>query len=128
LSPTDFNQGLVIILDHYNGTIPLNPTKQDTSYGVSLHGQIHPDNVQEWTAAIAHFCGSTTTKNTVGKSKKAFSKAVTCHHSQLLKICNQQSENPFLCGTFIQYADLHFGLRSSKASTTVCAKKPEVES
>jgi hypothetical protein len=125
---TDFNQGLTIILDDYNGTIPLNPTKQDTSYGVSSHGQIHSDNVREWTAAITHFFWFYHYENTAGKSKKALSKAVASRRSeveQLLKIRNPQLENPFSCGTFIKYADLHFGLRSSKASSTIRANKPE---
>ena len=52
---TDFCQGMTVIIDDHNGTLPLNPTKQDTAYGHSKHGQIHAANLKEWTAAISHF-------------------------------------------------------------------------
>ncbi|KAL3911062.1 MAG: hypothetical protein SGARI_001824 [Bacillariaceae sp.] len=125
---TDFNQGLTIILDDFNGTIPLNPTKQDTSYGVSATGQIHSDNIREWTAAITHFFWMYHFEGAAGSSKKALSKAVSSRKSEVegqLKTYDPAKENPFSTGFFIQFGDLHFGLRAHKLNYTIRANKPD---
>ena len=51
----DFKQGLTILLDDYNSTMPLNPTKQDFAFPHKTHGLIHEANIVEWSAAITHF-------------------------------------------------------------------------
>ena len=51
---TDFCQGLTILLFDYQGSLPLNPTKQDLSFGMEEHGQVHHKNLMEWIAAVTH--------------------------------------------------------------------------
>jgi hypothetical protein len=45
---TDFKQGLTIILDDWNSTLPLNPTKQDLSFAFQEHGETHKQNLNFW--------------------------------------------------------------------------------
>jgi hypothetical protein len=52
---SDYCQGLTILLDDYEGTLPLNPTKQDISFGMEEHGQVKKENLYSWIAAVSHF-------------------------------------------------------------------------
>jgi hypothetical protein len=52
---TDFTHGLTMIIDDYQGTLPLNPTKQDFAFGHAEYGAMHESNVHHWTSALIHF-------------------------------------------------------------------------
>ncbi|CAJ1948373.1 unnamed protein product [Cylindrotheca closterium] len=52
---TDFKQGLTIILDDWNSTLPLNPTKQDLSFAFQEHGETHKTNLNFWLSGITYF-------------------------------------------------------------------------
>jgi hypothetical protein len=52
---TDMCQGLTILLDDYKGSLPLNPQKQDISFGNEIHGQVKKDNLNAWLAGVTHF-------------------------------------------------------------------------
>lgn len=45
---TGFKQGLTIVVDDYNSTLPLNPTKQDLSFAFQEHGETHKTNLVFW--------------------------------------------------------------------------------
>jgi len=126
---TDFCQGLTVIVDDYHGTLPLNPTKQDTAYGHSKHGQIHAANLKEWTAAIVHFYWNYH-KSRLGDSKNAIRAAVANTHSALedaYRRYQQQKDNgrsramvdnkanatslvPLCRGSFITYEGVDFAI------------------
>ncbi|VEU40101.1 unnamed protein product [Pseudo-nitzschia multistriata] len=133
---TDFCQGMTVIIDDYNGTLPLNPTKQDTAYGHSKHGQIHASNVSEWTAAIAHFYwnyyyyrlgdSKTAIREAVLETKPSLEEAYR-HYQDREQI---EEDNDFvsivpLCkGTFISYDNVDFTLRNYRGVATIrCNKK-----
>jgi hypothetical protein len=121
---TNFNQGLTVIIDDYNGTIPLNPTKQDTSYGHSSHGQIHSDNVDEWTAAITHFYWMYHFEMVANESKRALSEAVGKRKDAIKALISQPSVAPFSYGTFIEYQDLSFRMAPRKGGLAIRTTKP----
>jgi hypothetical protein len=50
---TDFCQGLTIIVDDYNGNLPLNPTKQDLAFAEEENGKNHEINLFNWIGAVA---------------------------------------------------------------------------
>ena len=50
---TQFCQGLTIIVDDYDGRLPLNPTKQDLAFGEEEYGESHRDNLYAWIGAVA---------------------------------------------------------------------------
>jgi hypothetical protein len=129
---TNYNQGLTIIVDDYNGTIPLNPTKQDTSYGQSSHGQIHSDNIQEWTAAIIHFYWTYHFETIAGESKRALSEACKSRKENIKQLMASPAVYPLSGGNFIEYSNLQFKLvsrrsgpciRTLKASRNNCIAK-----
>jgi hypothetical protein len=105
---TNYNQGLTVIVDDYNGTIPLNPTKQDTSYGHSSHGQIHSDNIQEWTAAIIHFYWNYHFDMIAGESKRALSEASKSRKDDIKQLMAKPVVSPFSYGNFIEYSNIQF--------------------
>eukprot|EP00980_Cylindrotheca_fusiformis_P011338 scaffold2619_cov129-Cylindrotheca_fusiformis.AAC.16 len=52
---SDFKQGLTIVIDDYQSTLPLNPTKQDLSFAFQEHGETHKKNLIFWMSGIANF-------------------------------------------------------------------------
>ena len=54
-SGSDFSQGLTVIVDDYDGNLPLNPTKQDIAFGEEKHGIAHRTNLFAWISAYVHF-------------------------------------------------------------------------
>jgi hypothetical protein len=108
---TDFKQGLTIIIDDVNGTLPLNPTKQDTAFGHSEHGQLHSENLKQWTAAITHFFWTYHFEQ-LGKSKCALTEAVHGAKSQIDEVYGGPTPRivplPLCLGTFITYPNLKF--------------------
>jgi hypothetical protein len=138
---TDFCQGLTVVVDDYNGTLPLNPTKQDTAYGHSKHGQIHAANLKEWTAAISHFYWNYHYSR-FENSKVAVTQAVANARSSLegayRNYRNSQSNDetasreidrqyptitPLCRGTFINYQRIDFGLTAYHNIPKVRANK-----
>lgn len=134
---TDFCQGLTVIIDDYNGTLPLNPTKQDTAYGHSKHGQIHAANLKEWTAAIAHFYWNYHYVR-FGSSKVAVTQAVSKAKASLEDAYRNYRRNPNsvnkstvipLCkGTFITYKGIDFALTTYHNIPKIRANKVARES
>ena len=49
---THYSQGLTILVDDMNGSLPLNPTKQDVAFGEQANGDIHQRNLFSWLGAI----------------------------------------------------------------------------
>lgn len=49
---TGFKQGLTIIVDDYNSTLPINPTKQDLSFAFQEHGTTHKTNLVFWLSGM----------------------------------------------------------------------------
>ncbi len=114
---TDFCQGLTVIIDDHNGTLPLNPTKQDTAYGHSKYGQTHAENLKEWTAAITHFYWNYHYEQ-FGSSKVAVTQAVAKSRASLEKTykehctSNNKIITPLCRGDFISYPKIEFKLTS----------------
>ncbi|KAL3934226.1 MAG: hypothetical protein SGBAC_010007 [Bacillariaceae sp.] len=73
---TDFKQGLTIILDDNNSTLPLNPTKQDLSFAFQEHGETHKKNLNFWLSGITYFFWTYHFDNNNG-SKRMLTQAVT---------------------------------------------------
>jgi len=148
---TDYCQGLTVIVDDYNGTLPLNPTKQDTAYGHSKHGQTHAANVKEWTSAIAHFYWNYHYYR-LGESKNAVRAAVLQTKSALeeayrnygrqqdndcddaIKVEPQNDDDgrnnrstmkisPLCRGTFIKYDQVDFSLTGYRGFPSIRAVK-----
>ena len=51
---TDFSQGLTVLLDDYQSTLPLTPTKQDLAFANDPNGLVHRDNLMAWVGAFCH--------------------------------------------------------------------------
>lgn len=108
---SDYKQGLTLIIDDYNGTLPLNPTKQDTAFGHSEHGAVHAENIKHWTAAIIRFFWTYHYKQ-AGESK--FGLAETVYGS--LKDVEDAYRGdyprvvplPLSLGTFIRFSNIKF--------------------
>jgi hypothetical protein len=134
---SDFCQGLTVIIDDYNGTLPLNPTKQDTAYGHSKHGQIHAANLKEWTAAITHFywnyhhdrCGNSKVAVTQAVSKtKASLEDAYRNFRRNPKLEKKASIIPLCKGTFISYTRIDFALTTYTNKSKIRANKVARES
>eukprot|EP00592_Proboscia_alata_P003459 CAMPEP_0194370214 /NCGR_PEP_ID=MMETSP0174-20130528/18491_1 /TAXON_ID=216777 /ORGANISM="Proboscia alata, Strain PI-D3" /LENGTH=888 /DNA_ID=CAMNT_0039147523 /DNA_START=63 /DNA_END=2729 /DNA_ORIENTATION=- len=54
-SGTDYCQGLTVIVDDETGRLPLNPTKQDISFGEEKNGAAHQTNLYGWIGAVVSF-------------------------------------------------------------------------
>ena len=124
---TDFCQGLTVIIDDHNGTLPLNPTKQDTAYGHSKHGQIHKENLQEWTAAISDFYWKYYYEQ-FGCSKMEISTAVANSKANLERAYKEYGTNkstitPLCRGRFITYRNVEFKLATYFGNTRIRASK-----
>eukprot|EP00536_Pseudo-nitzschia_multiseries_P015150 jgi/Psemu1/41456/gm1.41456_g len=147
---TDYCQGLTVIIDDHNGTLPLNPTKQDTAYGHSKHGQIHAANLKEWTAAITHFYWNYH-RTRMGESKNAVRAAVSSTRESLeeaYRWYQEQKQNqkehgcaivkdegssttsstttsivPLCRGTFIWYENVDFTVTSFRGVPAIRAGK-----
>ena len=120
---------MTIIVDDHNGTLPLNPTKQDTAYGHSKYGQIHAANLKEWEAAIAHFYwhyhfsrlggGKGAITQAVSKSKSALEDAYENYLTNYDDI-EHDDDTPLLLpslvplcqGKFITFGQIDFALSS----------------
>lgn len=75
-SGTHFCQGLTIIVDDYEGRLPLTPTKESLAFGLEEHGKIHERNLYAWLGAIAnlywtHFYTKHKTKGSLGEAIKS---------------------------------------------------------
>ena len=73
-SGTNFCQGLTIIVDDFEGHLPLTPTKEALAFGMEDYGQVHERNLYAWLGALAtvywnHF-------HKVFKTKRALGNAV----------------------------------------------------
>jgi len=74
---TDFKQGLTIILDDYNSTLPLNPTKQDLSFAFKEYGETHKVNLNCWLSGITSFFWKYHFEGTGNSSKAKLRQYVT---------------------------------------------------
>jgi hypothetical protein len=72
---SDFCQGLTILLDDYQNTLPLSPTKQDLSFGLETYGKTHEQNLWAMVGAVAHLYWHIH-HDQFGKSKKALTMGV----------------------------------------------------
>ena len=72
---SDFCQGVTILLDDYQSTLPLNPTKQGLAFGKEEHGMVHKENLYTMLGAVAH-CYWNYHYDAYGKSKKELTNAV----------------------------------------------------
>ena len=75
-SGTHYCQGLTIIVDDYEGNLPLTPTKESLAFGLEDHGTIHERNLYAWLGALAstywtHFYNKYKTKGALGEAIKS---------------------------------------------------------
>ena len=75
-SGTNFCQGLTIIVDDFEGHLPLTPTKESLAFGMEDDGKIHERNLYAWLGALAntywtHFHSVYKTKRALGNAVKA---------------------------------------------------------
>jgi hypothetical protein len=75
-SGTHYCQGLTIIVDDYEGNLPLTPTKESLAFGLEDHGAIHERNLYAWLGALAvtywtHFYNKYKTKGALGEAIKS---------------------------------------------------------
>jgi hypothetical protein len=75
-SGTNFCQGLTIIVDDFEGHLPLTPTKESLAFGMEDYGKIHERNLYAWLGALAntywtHFHSVYKTKRALGNAIKA---------------------------------------------------------
>ena len=54
-SGTSFCQGLTIIVDDFEGHLPLTPTKESLAFGMEAYGKNHERNLYAWLGALANF-------------------------------------------------------------------------
>ena len=134
---TDFCQGLTVIIDDHNGSLPLNPTKQDTAYGHSKHGEIHAANLKEWTAAITHFywnyhyerfgSSKVAVTHAVANSRPTLEKAYKKYRRSQKKRGSANGDHgnitPLCEGKFISYPGIEFNLSKHRDIPKIRAKK-----
>mmetsp|Transcript_33623 Transcript_33623/g.79304 ORF Transcript_33623/g.79304 Transcript_33623/m.79304 type:complete len:921 (+) Transcript_33623:201-2963(+) len=75
-SGTNFCQGLTVIVDDYEGHLPLTPTKESLAFGLEDYGKIHERNLYAWLGALAnvywtHFFTLFKTKTALGNAVRA---------------------------------------------------------
>lgn len=75
-SGTDYCQGLTIIVDDYEGHLPLTPTKESLAFGMEDYGKIHERNLYAWLGALGnaywtHFYNLHKSKRALGNAIKA---------------------------------------------------------
>lgn len=68
-SGSDFSQGLTIIIDDFQGKLPLNPTKQGVAFGEERRGRVHEENLYQLVGAITHFYYNLHLKKFKGKTQ-----------------------------------------------------------
>lgn len=51
-SGSDYCQGLTVIVDDYNGMLPLTPSKQDIAFSEEKGGEAHEHNFFSWVGAV----------------------------------------------------------------------------
>ena len=73
---TNYCQGLTIIVDDYEGHLPLTPTKESLAFGLEDFGKIHERNLYAWLGALAnvywsHFFSVFKTKTALGNAVRA---------------------------------------------------------
>ena len=73
-SGTHFCQGLTIIVDDFEGHLPLTPTKESLAFGIEDYGKIHERNLYAWLGALAHVYWNHF--HTMYKSKAALGNAI----------------------------------------------------
>eukprot|EP00535_Pseudo-nitzschia_heimii_P003309 CAMPEP_0197179678 /NCGR_PEP_ID=MMETSP1423-20130617/4543_1 /TAXON_ID=476441 /ORGANISM="Pseudo-nitzschia heimii, Strain UNC1101" /LENGTH=922 /DNA_ID=CAMNT_0042629619 /DNA_START=90 /DNA_END=2858 /DNA_ORIENTATION=+ len=74
-SGTSYCQGLTIIVDDFEGHLPLTPTKESLAFGMEDYGKIHERNLYAWLGALAnvywtHFHNLYKTKRALGNAVK----------------------------------------------------------
>ena len=77
---SDFCQGVTVLLDDYQSTLPLNPTKQGLAFGKEEHGQVHKSNLYAMLGAVAH-CYWNYHYDKHQKSKRALTNSVTASNA-----------------------------------------------
>jgi len=75
-SGTNYCQGLTIIVDDFEGHLPLTPTKESLAFGQEDYGKIHERNLYAWLGALAnvywtHFYDIFKSKRALGNAIKA---------------------------------------------------------
>jgi len=73
-SGTNYCQGLTIIVDDYEGHLPLTPTKESLAFGQEDYGKIHERNLYAWLGALANVYW--THHHNIYKSKRALGDAI----------------------------------------------------
>jgi hypothetical protein len=53
-SGSDYCQGLTVIVDDYNGMLPLTPSKQDIAFSEESGGEAHEHNFFSWVGAVRY--------------------------------------------------------------------------
>ena len=103
---TDMSQGLTILLDDYEGSLPLNTTKQDIAFGNETYGQVKSDNLYAWVAGVVHFYWNM--QMDLFEKKSAISTAVADCAEALLddEHVNHHNGRPFGNGNFTRYEDV----------------------
>jgi hypothetical protein len=102
----DMCQGPTILLDDYKGSLPLNPTTQDISFGNEIHGQVKKDNLNAWLAGVTHFYWNM--QLDLFGLKSAISTAVANCAEGLSddEHVNLHNVRPFEDGNFTRYEDV----------------------
>ena len=54
-SGSDYCQGLTVIIDDFNGRLPLNPTKQEIAFAEERRGEVHKENLNQLVGAVVNF-------------------------------------------------------------------------
>jgi hypothetical protein len=98
---TDMCQGLTILLDDYEGTLQLDPTKQN----ISFRTEEHNDNLYAWVGGVAHFYW-TMQMDLFGGLKSGVSKAVADCTEALLDEDKADNVSSFENGNFTRYEDV----------------------
>ena len=130
-SGTSYCQGLTIIVDDYEGHLPLTPTKESLAFGMEDYGKIHERNLYAWLGALANVYW--THFHNIYKSKRALGNAVKAKINQIKQLNRKESVDiPTLrFGSFSTVEKLHFSrervrdsIRPYKSELTKWTKGP----
>jgi hypothetical protein len=111
---TEYAQGLTVIVDDYEAALPLNPTKQDISFGSRSLGHIHEQNFMGWVAGVVYFYWHCHNER-FGGQKAALTLGVEERFDDIQELRFHQSMTATLNnGDFTTYADINWRKQSRK--------------
>lgn len=107
-SGTSYCQGLTVIVDDFEGHLPLTPTKESLAFGMEEYGKIHERNLYAWLGALANVYW--TQFHNLHKTKKALGLAIRAKMDRvnLLKQKDAVDLPTLRFGSFSTVESLHF--------------------